>query len=275
MNYKLSDIFINSIPSCEIIGYATTTKDEIPGEDGKILLKDNPAKVFKISDDGDYFQVVPLTLTYKEFFLVAYTNSSKFAVLEIQGQIKKNNPPPNFYPDYAELEKTINVNLIQAYNSFKMWNAIETDPWPIIVESGPLTDEEGDEIYYLGIKEKMAFISIIENEDYTFTIIVDQSKMMPPHKGAHDIEVYLNDSGHQEGDLYTMKITINIEIEKEEKPAETPAAVLDFLKKQKDKLEQELKDKEEKDKKKVEVIFDEKVEFFVPLVCETKIGTLG
>lgn len=47
-------------------------------------------------------------------------------------------------------------------------------------------------------------------------------------------------------DLYTMKITVNIEIEKEDPPPATPPqAVLDFLQEQKDKEEAKLKELEE------------------------------
>lgn len=161
VNYLLTEMFGNTLPSCEIIGYATVTKPEIPAADGKILLRDNPGKVFRISDDGLYFQVVPEKLVYKEFFIVAYTNSSKFAFLEIQGHIYKSNAPINMFPDYKKLDKVIKVDLIQPHDTpLNMKNKIESDPWPIIVNSGPLSDEEGDEIYYLGVKEKLSFVTI-------------------------------------------------------------------------------------------------------------------
>ena len=189
-------MFANSLPECKITGYAITTSPEIPSQEGQLALSGSAASVFTINDDKTKFIVNPTQLVSQTFYIVAYTASNKFAALQVQGEVVKTAAPFNLFPVFKKLPSTINIDLTHPADDVN-------DLWPkdiIIVESGIATDEEGDDVQYIGSKERLPFVSIT-GQAGTFEIEIDQSKILAPHAGPNEIEIYVSDSGHQEGDF--------------------------------------------------------------------------
>lgn len=195
---------------------------------------------------------------------MAYTQSNKFATVEINSQIYKVLPLPNEFPSYPELDEQIDVEITYTHEG------ILESTKEIEIPSGPLEDPEEDEVELIDVEERAMFLSVKKNADSSFVLVINPAFLMATDEGCHDVLITVSDFSHEVDEVgeTKVKICLTLTIKPEPLPApELPEFTFEW--------DWEAVDKEEEV---VEVVV-EKVEVeeepYVPLLCEISITTLG
>ena len=256
--YDLSKIFKNDLLECPIIGYKLVKIPELEGDEISSAAQNDYIL------DEETLSIIPVVQSTLKFYVMAYTQSGRFATFEVNSKIYKVLPLPNEFPSFNELEEKIEIEITYTHEG------ILESTKDIEIPSGPLKDPEEDEVELIDVEETAAFLSVNKNDDGSFVLVVNPNMVMATDEGCHDVIVKVSDFSHEVDEVEEIKVQVCLTLKIKPKPVPVPVTPVTTF-----EWDWEALDKEEVVEEVVVEVEEEPEEPWVPLLCEISITTLG